>query len=92
MVMQNSITFVFRQRAERGRYRLEGLRFGTTLRFVPGRVSQGFLSGNRLDRIRSQPRLGVRPPRITLILVMWFWVLFHFTVFCWSEIVSFLFR
>ncbi|BAT99896.1 hypothetical protein VIGAN_10143800 [Vigna angularis var. angularis] len=66
MVMQNSITFVFRQRAERGRYRLEGLRFGTTLRFVPGRVSQGFLSGNRLDRIRSQPRLGVRPPRITL--------------------------
>ncbi|BAT94599.1 hypothetical protein LR48_Vigan588s001600 [Vigna angularis] len=68
VVMQNSITSVFRQRAERGRYRLEGLRFGTTLRFVPGRVSQGFLSGNGLDRIRSQPRLGVRPPRIALIL------------------------
>ncbi|XP_027936083.1 uncharacterized protein LOC114191105 [Vigna unguiculata] len=68
MVMQNSITSVFRQRAERNRYRLEGLRFGTTLRFVPGRVSQGFLSGNGLDRIRSQPRPAVRPPRIALIL------------------------
>ncbi|XP_014514488.1 uncharacterized protein LOC106772541 isoform X2 [Vigna radiata var. radiata] len=68
MVMQNSITSVFRQRAERGRYRLGGLRFGTTLRFVPGRVSQGFLSGNGLDRIRSLPRLGLRPPRIALIL------------------------
>ncbi|XP_027364871.1 uncharacterized protein LOC113871967 isoform X2 [Abrus precatorius] len=68
MVMQNSITSVFRQRSERGRYLRQGLKFGTTLKFVPGKASQRFLSGHGLDRLRSQPRIGIRAPRIALIL------------------------
>ncbi|XP_057735164.1 uncharacterized protein LOC130950629 [Arachis stenosperma] len=68
MVMQNSITSVFRQRGERGRHLREGLKFGSTLKFVPGRLSQRFLAGDGLDRVRSQPRVGVRAPRVALIL------------------------
>ncbi|KAK7279514.1 hypothetical protein RJT34_24567 [Clitoria ternatea] len=68
MVMQSSITSVFRQRNERGRHLPHGLKFGTTLKFLPGRVSQRFISGDGLDRVRSQPRIGVRAPRIALIL------------------------
>ncbi|XP_061363796.1 uncharacterized protein LOC133307319 isoform X2 [Gastrolobium bilobum] len=67
MVMQSSITSVFRQRTERGRYLPEKLKFGSTLKFVPGKFSQRFLSGDGLDRVRSQPRIGVRAPRIALI-------------------------
>lgn len=68
MVMQSSITSVFRQRNERGRNLREGLEFGSTLKFVPGKVSQRFLSWDALDRLRFQPRIGVRAPRIALIL------------------------
>ncbi|XP_020222304.1 uncharacterized protein LOC109804837 isoform X2 [Cajanus cajan] len=68
IVMQSSITSVFRQRAERGRYLRQGLRFGTALRFVPGRLSKRLLSGDGLDRLRSQPRAAVRAPRIAIIL------------------------
>ncbi|KAK7343931.1 hypothetical protein VNO77_13063 [Canavalia gladiata] len=68
MVMQSSIASVFRQRPERGRYLRDGLKFGTTLKFVPGRFSHRFLSGDGLDRVRSQPSIGVRAPRIALIL------------------------
>lgn len=67
MVMQNSITSVFRQRNEGSRYLREGLKFGSTIKFVPGKVSQKFLSGDGLDRLRSQPRIGVRSPRIALV-------------------------
>lgn len=67
MVMQSSITSVFRQSNDRSRYFREGLKFGSTLKFVPGRVSQRFLSGDGLDRLRSQPRIGVRAPRIALV-------------------------
>ena len=67
MVMQSSITSVFRQRSERGSYLREGLKFGSTLKFVPGRNSQRFLAGDGLDRVRSQPRIGVRAPRIALV-------------------------
>ncbi|KAL2322392.1 hypothetical protein Fmac_026771 [Flemingia macrophylla] len=67
MVMQSSITSVFRQRAERGRYLRHGLRFGSSSRFVPGRLSRTLLSGHRLDRLRSLPRVAVRAPRIALV-------------------------
>ncbi|WJX13919.1 hypothetical protein P8452_04253 [Trifolium repens] len=68
MVMQSSITSVFRQHNERARDLRHDLKFGTSLKFVPGKVSQRFLSGDGLDRLRSQPRIGVRAPRIALIL------------------------
>jgi hypothetical protein len=67
MVMQSSITSVFRQHNERARDLRHDLKFGTSLKFVPGKVSQRFLSGDGLDRLRSQPRIGVRAPRIALV-------------------------
>ncbi|KAF3434117.1 hypothetical protein FNV43_RR25220 [Rhamnella rubrinervis] len=68
MVLQSSITSVFRQGSERGRLLREGLKFGSTLRFVPGRVSRRIMEGGGLDRVRNQASIGVRPPRLALIL------------------------
>ncbi|KAF5453388.1 hypothetical protein F2P56_028293 [Juglans regia] len=64
MVLQSSITSVFRQGSERGRSLREGLRFGSTLKFVPAVVSRR----DGLDSLRSEPRIGVRAPRLALIL------------------------
>ncbi|CAL0316803.1 unnamed protein product [Lupinus luteus] len=67
MVMQSSIASVW-QRNDHGRDLRKELKFGNTLKFVPGTVSKRFLSGYGLDEVRSQPRIGVRAPRIALIL------------------------
>ncbi|KAK6137872.1 hypothetical protein DH2020_028380 [Rehmannia glutinosa] len=71
MVLQSSITSVIRQGVggDRMRWRWslnEGLKLGSSLEFVPVRRLE--LDGSRLDWLRSQPRIGVRPPRICLIL------------------------
>jgi hypothetical protein len=63
MVLQSSITLVFRQGGDRGRSLREGLRFGSTLKFVPARVSWR----DGLDSLRSEPRIGVRAPRLALV-------------------------
>ncbi|KAH0980901.1 hypothetical protein GBA52_008078 [Prunus armeniaca] len=68
MVLQSSMTLVFRQGSERGRLLREGLKFGSAFRFVPGRVSKRFVEGDGLDRVRMEARIGVRPPRLALIL------------------------
>ncbi|XP_059458280.1 uncharacterized protein LOC132187862 [Corylus avellana] len=64
MVLQSSITSVFSKSGDRGRSLRDGLRFGSTLKFVPARVSRG----DGLDLLRSEPRIGVRAPRLALIL------------------------
>lgn len=66
MVLQSSITAVFRQGSDRGgrRSNREGLRIGSTLKFLPPRVSRS----DGLDSLRSEPRIGVRAPRLALIL------------------------
>ncbi|KAK4435883.1 hypothetical protein Salat_0751900 [Sesamum alatum] len=71
MVLQSSIMSVFRQGVggERMRWRWsvkEGLELGSSLEFVPGWRLQ--LNASRLNWLISQPRIGVRPPRISLIL------------------------
>ncbi|KAL1542347.1 hypothetical protein AAHA92_26454 [Salvia divinorum] len=71
MVLQSSIMLAFRQGVggDRMRWRWsvkEGLELGSSLEFVPQRRIE--LNGSRLDSFRSQPRIGVRPPRIALIL------------------------
>ncbi|PKI68577.1 hypothetical protein CRG98_011063 [Punica granatum] len=67
MVLQSSITSVFgRQGSERARMLKEGLKFGSTLRFVS--PLQQLVEGGGLDRARLERRIGVRPPRIALIL------------------------
>ncbi|XP_016551080.1 uncharacterized protein LOC107850823 isoform X1 [Capsicum annuum] len=66
MVLQSSIMSVFRQ-SENARWRSvrDDLKLGSSLEFVqPPR----FQYGNGLDLVRNQPRIGVRPPRIALVL------------------------
>lgn len=70
MVLQSSMTLVFRQGSERGRLLREGLKFGSAFRFVPGRVSKRFVEGDGLDRVRMEARIGVRPPRLALVSVI----------------------
>lgn len=66
MVLQSSITSVFgRQGSERGRMLKEGLKFGSTLRFAT--PLQQLVEGGRLDRMRLERRIGVRPSRIALV-------------------------
>ncbi|KAK3015816.1 hypothetical protein RJ639_007556 [Escallonia herrerae] len=66
VVLQSSITSVFRQGSERSMR--EGFKFGSSLRFVPWRLRRRFELQGRMDHLRRQPRLGVRPPRLGLIL------------------------
>ncbi|XP_021890554.1 uncharacterized protein LOC110809134 [Carica papaya] len=68
MLLQSSITSVFGQGNERGRSVRDDLRFGSTLKFVPGRVARRLMEGNGLDRLRTTVRIGVRAPRLALIL------------------------
>lgn len=70
MVLQSSIMMVFRQGVggDRMRWRWsvkEGVELGSSLEFVSRRRLE--LNGSRLDWLRSQPRIGVRPPRIGLV-------------------------
>ncbi|KAK0592582.1 hypothetical protein LWI29_021689 [Acer saccharum] len=60
MVMQNSIASVFG--SDRRMVR-ERLMYGSTLSFVQSQVI-----GDGLDSERSKPRIGLRPPRIGLII------------------------
>lgn len=69
MALQSSIMSALRQGAgsERGRWRWhvrDDLKLGTSLEFKP---SRRFEFGNGLDRLRRQPRIGVRLPRIGLV-------------------------
>ncbi|XP_024991045.1 uncharacterized protein LOC112525238 [Cynara cardunculus var. scolymus] len=66
MVLQSSIaSMVFRQGSgERiGRTVREGLKFGSSLKFVSSRTGRGLI-----ERARNQPRIGVRSPRLAIIL------------------------
>uniref|UniRef100_A0A803KUK3 Glycosyl transferase family 1 domain-containing protein n=1 Tax=Chenopodium quinoa TaxID=63459 RepID=A0A803KUK3_CHEQI len=65
MVLQSSITSVFRQGGDGGDASTRGLRLGTGLRFV---ASARFRDEGRLDLLRKLPRSGVRPPKLALIL------------------------
>ncbi|XWS66256.1 hypothetical protein CRYUN_Cryun05aG0184000 [Craigia yunnanensis] len=71
MVMQSSITaMLFRQGGERGwrRFVREGMRFGSSLKFMPVGILRRLTEGGGLDRMRSTDRIGVRGPRLALIL------------------------
>ncbi|MBA0808867.1 hypothetical protein Gohar_024571, partial [Gossypium harknessii] len=71
MVMQSSITaMLFRQGGERSWRRSirEGLRFGSSLKFMPARISRLLAEGGGLDPMRSTNRIGFRGPRLALVL------------------------
>ena len=80
MVLQSSITAVFRQGSDRGGRgsNREGLRIGSTLKFLPPRVSRS----DGLDSLRSEPRIGVRAPRLALVS-------FFFGSFFWQFLLVF---
>ena len=66
IVLQSSITSVFRQGGEKGGASKHGLRVGSSLRFVgPSR----FHDDGRLDQLRKEGRNGVRPPRLALVSI-----------------------
>ncbi|XP_060182688.1 uncharacterized protein LOC132612607 isoform X2 [Lycium barbarum] len=69
MVLQSSIMSVFRQGGdERARSKWsvrDDLKLGSSLEFV---IPKRFQLGNGLDLLRNQPRIGVRPPRIAIVL------------------------
>lgn len=70
MVMQSSITaMLFRQGGERSWRRSirEGLRFGSSLKFMPAGISRLLAEGGGLDPMRSTDRIGFRGPRLALV-------------------------
>uniref|UniRef100_A0A7C9DJQ0 Uncharacterized protein n=1 Tax=Opuntia streptacantha TaxID=393608 RepID=A0A7C9DJQ0_OPUST len=66
IVLQSSITSVFRQGGEKGGASKHGLRVGSSLRFVG--LSR-FHDDGRLDQLRKEGRNGVRPPRLALVSI-----------------------
>lgn len=71
MVLQSSIaSMVFRQGGgERiGRTVREGLKFGSSLKFISSRIDRSF----EIERARHKPRVGVRPPRLAVVSVLSF--------------------
>lgn len=69
MVLQSSITSVFRQGSDKARLLREGLKLGSTLRFVPRRIARRLEEGNGLDRLRNETRTALRAPRLALVSV-----------------------
>ncbi|CAH8324439.1 unnamed protein product [Eruca vesicaria subsp. sativa] len=65
LLLQNSISW--QGDVKRGNVRS---RIGSesTLKYVPGRIARRLIEGEGLDRLRSEVRIGVRPPRLALIL------------------------
>ncbi|XP_074366325.1 uncharacterized protein LOC141707188 isoform X1 [Apium graveolens] len=68
MVLQTSIMSVFRQGNERGKAVRTGLKFGSSLEFVPWRTEKRIELGGGIEWLRKQPRVVVRPPKLAIIL------------------------
>lgn len=66
VVLQSSIaSMVFRQGGDGvGRTVREGLKFGSSLKFVSSRIERGF----EIELARNKPRVGIRSPRLAIIL------------------------
>lgn len=83
MVMQSSITaMVFRQGGERRGWRRsvrEGMRFGSSLKFMPVGISRRLTESGGLDRMRSTDRIGIRGPRLALVSDFFFFS-FHLII------------
>ncbi|XP_023550213.1 uncharacterized protein LOC111808462 isoform X1 [Cucurbita pepo subsp. pepo] len=68
MLLQNSISLTSRSGSEKERWLMERIKFGSSLKFVPGRISRRLVEGDGLDEVRKEDRHGVRAPRLALIL------------------------
>lgn len=72
MVLQTSIMSVFRQGNERGRAVRTGLKFGSSLEFVPWRIEKRIELGGGIEWLRNQPRVVVRPPKLAIVSSIYF--------------------
>ncbi|KAG6602279.1 uncharacterized protein LOC111459418 isoform X1 [Cucurbita moschata] len=68
MLLQSSISLMSSPGSERGRWLMERIKFGSSLKFFPGRISRRLVEGVGLDEVRKKDRVGVRAPRLALIL------------------------
>lgn len=66
VLLQDSIAWQGSARGGGGARRRIG--FGSSLKYVPGGVARTLIEGEGLDSLRSGVRIGVRPPRLALIL------------------------
>lgn len=74
MVLQTSIMSVFGQGNERGRAVRSGLKFGSSLEFVPWRIAKRIELRGGIDWLRNQPRVVVRPPKLAIVSLIYFFV------------------
>ncbi|PIA54895.1 hypothetical protein AQUCO_00901063v1 [Aquilegia coerulea] len=68
VLLQSSITSVFRLGSERGKSFRDGLKFGGSLRFFPDKLMSTFAKHRGQDRSTMQAKVGLRPPRLAIIL------------------------
>ncbi|XP_022133864.1 uncharacterized protein LOC111006310 isoform X2 [Momordica charantia] len=68
VMLQSSVTLMSSHGSEKGRWLMERIKFGSSLKFVPGRISRRLVEGDGLDEARKKDRVGVRAPRLALIL------------------------
>ena len=76
MLLQNSISLTSRSGSEKERWLMERIKFGSSLKFVPGRISRRLVEGDGLDEVRKEDRHGVRAPRLALVSSSRVFVLF----------------
>lgn len=62
---------VFRQGNERGRAVRTGLKFGSSLEFVPWRIEKRIELGGGIEWLRNQPRVVVRPPKLAIVSLIY---------------------
>ncbi|AED90750.1 UDP-Glycosyltransferase superfamily protein [Arabidopsis thaliana] len=65
LLLQNSITW--QGNVKGGQVRSQ-IGLGSTLKYVPGGIARTLIEGKGLDPLRSAVRIGVRPPRLALVL------------------------
>lgn len=66
MLLQSSISLMS-SGSEKERWLMERIKFGSSLKFVPGRISRRLVEGDGLDELRKKDRVGVRAPRLALV-------------------------
>lgn len=66
MLLQSSISLMS-SGSEKERWLMERIKFGSSLKFVPGRISRRLVEGDGLDELRKMDRIGVRAPRLALV-------------------------
>ncbi|KAF6134355.1 hypothetical protein GIB67_005747 [Kingdonia uniflora] len=68
VLLQSTMTSVFRQGRESGKALREGLKMGGSLRFVPVGLLRRFGNESGVGRLRLENRVGIRAPRLAIIL------------------------